>query len=386
MNRAPTSGGHRSPTTAFAALHGMRAREASLRTFMQVVRALGVAAAIPATAACARGVDPGDEGRPIGPSAPSPGAATQRRHGDGWEIIQTADFNADRMADVIWYDAERNRIAVWLMNGSDLLAPGPFIPGPGGDGWVVWANDFDADSMADLLWSHEERHLMAVWLMDGSRLRAPGPFIPGPIGGGWTALPGDFDFDRMADVLWLDPDQNQMAVWPMNGVHLLAAGPPIPGPIGGFSFGFPVDVNLDRMADVIWIGIEQDLMLVWLMHGGQPLAAGPVIPGPIGDGWVATGVGDFNADGMIDVLWGNEESGLIAVWLLAGSQLLAAGPVIPGPIGDGWSARAAGDVNLDGMADVIWQRAGTSEMAVWLMEGSRVLAPGPVIPGPRGGD
>ncbi|WP_437968915.1 VCBS repeat-containing protein [Sorangium sp. So ce260] len=352
---------------------------------MDVLRALCVAAAIPATAGCARGVDPGDEGRSIEPSAPSLRVATQRLDGDGWEIIQTADFNADNMADVLWYDAERSRVAVWLMHGSALLAPGPFIPGPGGDGWIVWANDFDGDTMADLLWSHDERNLMAVWLMDGSRLHAPGPFIPGPIGDGWTALPGDFNFDNMSDVLWTDARQNRMAVWPMNGTQLLAAGPAIPGPIGGFSFALPADVNFDGMADVLWNDVEQNLLRVWLMHGGQLLAAGPAIPGPIGDGWLTIGLGDFNADGLVDVLWSNAERGLMAVWLMSGDRLLAPGPVIPGPIGDGWSARAAGDVNLDRMADVIWQRDGTGEMAVWLMDGSRLLAPGPVVPGPHGG-
>ncbi|WP_437636699.1 FG-GAP repeat domain-containing protein [Sorangium sp. So ce854] len=357
-----------------------------MRTSRKVVKALCAVAAIHATAGLARGVEPGDEGPTITPPAPSPGVTTLRRHGYGWKVRQTADFNADGMADVVWYDAERNRIAVWLMNGTELLAPGPLVPGPGGEGWIVWANDFDFDGMADLLWSHDERNLMTVWLMDGGRLRAPGRLIPGPLGGGWTALPGDFNFDRMSDVLWTHAEQNRMQAWLMEGTQPLAAGPAIPGPIGGFSFGFPVDVNFDGMADVLWNDIEKNLLRVWLMHGGQPLAAGPAIPGPIGDGWFITGVGDFNADSMLDVLWSNGERAQMAVWLMEGNRLLAAGPVISGPIGDGWAARAAGDVNHDRMADVIWQRDGTGEMTVWLMEGgSRVLAPGPVIPGPHGG-
>ncbi|AGP36214.1 FG-GAP-like repeat-containing protein [Sorangium cellulosum] len=176
--------------------------------------------------------------------APPAGAGAARRDGRGWTITQTADFNADRMADVVWYDAERNRIAVWLMNGSDLLAPGPFIPGPGGDGWIVWANDFDADNMADLLWSHDERNLMAVWLMDGSRLRAPGPSIPGPIGDGWMALPGDFNFDRMSDVLWIDAEHNRMAVWPMNVTQPLApAAEADAAPPAGADAVAPADVD-----------------------------------------------------------------------------------------------------------------------------------------------
>ncbi|MFT3765289.1 MAG: hypothetical protein QM820_07210 [Minicystis sp.] len=34
------------------------------------------------------------------------------------------------------------------------------------------------------------------------------------------------------------------------------------------------------------------------------------------------------------------------------------------------------------MADAIWQKAGTSQFAVWLMNGAELLAPGPVLAGP----
>ncbi|KYF75819.1 hypothetical protein BE11_20945 [Sorangium cellulosum] len=351
-----------------------------------VTRAACAAGAILTAAACAQGVDPQRDAPPMEPPASSIGAAGQRLGAQGWVITQALDFNADGMADVLWNDAERGLVAVWLMEGTRLLAPGPFIPGPPGGRWFAKTSDFNFDGMADVLWRHEEQGAMAVWLMEGTHLLAPGPILPAPGGGGWFARAIDYNADNMADVLWSNGEQGVMAVWLMEGTRLLAPGPFIPGPIGdGWDVAAVGDFNADGMSDAVWRHAEQNLMAVWLMEGTRLLAPGPPIPGPLGDGWAIAWGADFNGDGMADVLWNNAEQNLMAVWLMEGTRLLAPGPFLPGPLGDGWVARTAGDLSFDGMADVVWQRGETSEMAVWLMEGSELLAPGPVIPGPLDG-
>ncbi|WP_437336789.1 FG-GAP repeat domain-containing protein [Sorangium sp. So ce394] len=336
---------------------------------------------------CAQDAGQRDRGpRTLEPAGASLGAAAQRANGSAWKAVQGADFNLDGMSDVLWGDEEQNLMAVWLMEGTRLLAPGPAIPGPLGEGWVAAAAaDFNHDGMADVLWNNPEQNLAAVWLMEGTRLLAPGPFIPGPIGDGWVVpSAADFNHDGVADVLWNNPEQNLMAVWLMEGTRLLAPGPFIPGPIGD---GWVVVPNLtdhgrDGMADVVWNNPEQNLMAIWLMEGNRLLAPGPLIPGPAGDGWKALAVGDANFDGMGDVVWDHPERNLTAVWLMEGSQLLAPGPLIPGPAGDGWIVVAANDFNGDGEADVLWTNAEQELSAIWLMEGSRLIAAGPAIPGP----
>ncbi|KYG06724.1 hypothetical protein BE21_33215 [Sorangium cellulosum] len=351
-----------------------------------VVRAAIVACAILTPIACAQSVDPQREAPAAGGSGATHHAAAPRANGGGWLITQALDFNADGMADVLWNDPARSLVAIWLMEGNRLLAPGPLIPGPVGARWFAKTSDFNADGMGDVLFRHEEQGAMAVWLMDGSQLLAPGPILPGPGGSGWFARAIDYNADNMADVLWSHAERSVMAVWLMEGTRLLTPGPFIPGPLGdGWDVAAVGDFNADGMADAVWRHVEQNLIAVWLMEGTRLLAPGPLIPGPIGDGWVIAWGADFNADGMADVLWNNAEQNLMAVWLMEGSQLLAPGPFLPGPAGDRWVARTAADVNLDGMADVVWQRGEASEMTVWLMEGSQLLAPGPVIPGPYDG-
>ncbi|WP_438042264.1 FG-GAP repeat domain-containing protein [Sorangium sp. So ce128] len=361
---------------------------------MRLVMVANLMSTIPAICAmfaCADGAEREANGLRSEGQSPSPGVAAQRLDGNRWKPIYPTDFNRDGMADVLWNNAGQNLMAVWLMNDSQLLAPGPNIPGPIGDGWeAISAGDFDYDGMADVFWYNSPQNLLAIWLMKGSQLLAPGPVIPGPLGDRWVAVTSaaDFNFDGMNDVVLNNPRQNLATVWLMNGTQLLAPGPNVPGPIGdGWIASTTADFNSDGMADILWNNAGQNLMAVWLMNGTELLAPGPNIPGPIGDGWVTITALDFNFDGMADVLWHNAAQNLMAVWLMNDSQLLAPGPNIPGPLGDGWvPASGVADFNFDGMADVLWGNAKQDLMATWLMNGSQFLAPGRNIPGPLAGN
>jgi uncharacterized protein YodC (DUF2158 family) len=143
------------------------------------------------------------------------------------------------------------------------------------------------------------------------------------------------------------------------------------------------DFNRDGMGDLLWYDGCSNRITVWLMDGAHVLATGPEIPGPSGGGWAAITAADCNGDGMNDVIWFNDTTHRMAVWLMDGTQVLAPGPEIPGPSGDGWTIDTAIDTNLDGLADIVWYNRTTGQLAIWLMDGTRVLAPGPELPGPR---
>jgi hypothetical protein len=317
----------------------------------------------------------------VGGSAEASGAGAA-----GWTLVQTADFNHDGLQDVLWNERGTNHQIVWLMRGTGVLEAGPEIPGPLGDGWIAaTAGDFNFDGMADVHWYNAGTNRMAMWLMNGAGIRELGPEIPGPLGGGWiAATAGDFNLDGMADLLWYNPASNRAAVWLIEGTGVLAQGPEMPGPAGtGWTAVTGADFNLDGMADVLWYNPTTNRMAVWLMNGTALLAPGPEIPGPPGDGWNAITAADFNRDGMADVIWHNPTTNRMAVWLMNGTALLAPGPEIPGPRGDDWKIAYAGDMDGDGLADAVWVNTSLKAMAVWTMNGTRVLTQGAVLPGPE---
>jgi hypothetical protein len=141
-----------------------------------------------------------------------------------------------------------------------------------------------------------------------------------------------------------------------------------------------VDFNADGMTDVLWSDQGTNRFSIWLMAGTQVVASGPILSGPGAD-WQATFACDFNHDGMSDVVFSNERKNLLSVWLMNGTRVLASGPEISGPAGAGWSVSGCGDFNADGMSDALWKSENPPRMAVWLMSGTSLLAAGPTIRG-----
>jgi hypothetical protein len=314
-----------------------------------------------------------------GEAGAEPGTATN------WKIFNVADTNADNMSDLLWVDESTDAIIVTLMRRTHVLATGPVLDeGPGECCEAVTSADFNHDGYSDVVWTNAHDGTMHVWLLRGTQLLANGPEIPGPPGAGWVVgNGGDTNADGLADAVWYDAATNRFAVYLMRGAQLLAAGPVLSGPPGeGWNLNNVIDANNDNRADIVWDDAKTNTVAIWLLDGTRVLAEGPEIPGPPGEGWSAITAADFNHDGFADVIWSNESRGTMAVWLLRGTQLLAAGPEIAGPGGSGWAVAYAGDTNGDGLADAVWQKTGTTQFAVWLMHGAKLAARGPVLVGP----
>lgn len=306
---------------------------------------------------------------------------------DIWTISDASDFNADGNADLLWSVTGQSKMVVLLMMSTDVLSPAAHMPGPPGDGWrAVWAADFNADGMVDVRWYNTDTTETSIFLMAGTELLLPGPIFPGPSGDGWVRVaPSDFNADGMIDLLWYNTVAHSIEVWLINGTGLLLPGPEIPSPLGhDWTADSAGDFNADHLADVLWSNSTTGSFSVTLMSGTAPLLQGPVIPGPSGVGWKPYLAPDFNRDGMADVLWRNPMTQEMAIWLMSGTELLLPGPVIPGPIGDGWAMTMVGDFNGDGLLDVVWANTKTNQFAVWLMAATEVLLRGAELPAPSG--
>ncbi len=221
-----------------------------------------------------RGTEPFERG----PEIPGP-------PGDGWTCAPCTDFNLDGMADLLWYNPTTNRMAVWLMAGTTPLERGPEIPGPPGAGWIAgFAGDFDQDGRADVFWYNPTTNRMAVWLMDSTEVRVRGPELPGPAGDGWIlAAAGDFNADHIVDAAFFNLRTRRATISLMYGTGLLEQGPELPAPPGeDWALGIASDCNGDGMFDLLWLGTRPLRTEVWLMRGTAPWVRGALIAGPGG--------------------------------------------------------------------------------------------------------
>jgi hypothetical protein len=80
-------------------------------------------------------------------------------------------------------------------------------------------------------------------------------------------------------------------------------------------------------------------------------------------GWHAIATGDYNHDGISDVIWDNG-NGVEGGWLMnANGQI---GGTLQLPFFPGWSVIGTGDFNHDGNSDIMWRNA-DGLVAEWLM-------------------
>src|SRR5262249_60061588 len=87
--------------------------------------------------------------------------------------------------------------------------------------------------------------------------------------------------------------------------------------------------------------------------------------------WTVAGTGDFNGDGVSDILWYNTTSGQVVIWLINGTSVIGGGS--PGSVGSPWIAAETGDFNGDGKSDILWYNSTSGQLVVWLINGTSVI-------------
>ena len=172
----------------------------------------------------------------------------------------------------------------------------------------------------------------------------------------------------------------QAAIWGMDGTNVIAGGPvnPNPGP-SWYTVGTG-DFNDDGLPDILWQNASTGQASIWEMNGTNLIGGGAVTPNP-GPSWYAVGTGDFNDDGHSDILWQNASTGQASIWDMNGNKLIGGGAVTPNP-GPSWYAVGTGDFNDDGHSDILWQNASTGQASIWEMNGNKLIGGGAVTPNP----
>lgn len=215
------------------------------------------------------------------------------------------DWNNDGYTDLVFAN-DTQAMAAWFMNGTNFIkaaflrearAPQP--------GWrVVSENDFNGDGWPDVLLQHDDNRV-AVWLMKGTNFLEAKILKGGAKPAGWRAFgTADFNNDDSADVVFQHSD-GRLLVWYLHGTNFYkgqimrdgTAAAPAWKARGTADFngdGQP-DILLQhdnrRLAVSYFIGVT--FVSTSLIQQGNPLATG----------WRVAGMADFNNDAQVDFLF-----------------------------------------------------------------------------------
>ena len=269
-----------------------------------------------------------------------------------------------------------------------MISFGSAGPGPGGCGGpLIDLNvDFNRDAKTDILWRHPSTGLTGAWFMDGptrtgTALMTP-PVFTDPA---WLVVgTRDFNRDGKPDILWRNQPTSRVAVSYMDGLTvtgIAATSPPVLAD-PDWSIQGTGDFNGDGMPDLLWRNLPTGLIAVTFMNGVAVTAATLTSPPVVGNpDWLIVGIGDFNRDGKPDLLWRNPSTGQILVWFMDGVKATGLAATSPATVAEpDWEIVAVGDYDADDDPDILWRNRTTGQVAIWFMHGVTATSQSATVP------
>ncbi|MGH0032119.1 MAG: FG-GAP repeat domain-containing protein [Myxococcota bacterium] len=177
----------------------------------------------------------------------------------------------------------------------------------------------------------------------------------------------DFNGDGTSDLLLRDTN-GELAIWNMDGNHVLSQTPvaSLPPHWKVVSNG---DYDGNGMADVVW---QEDLtgrIVVELLDDGSVAGTIDLDLGLLAeDDWLVGGSGDFDGDGIDDLfLFSRPRSESRIVFFGAGG--VASDQSLPG-YGTHFSVDDVGDFDGDGLDEVVWRDDRRHDLVYWDLDGA----------------
>jgi hypothetical protein len=119
------------------------------------------------------------------------------------------------------------------------------------------------------------------------------------------------------------------------------------------------DFNGDGVSDILWRNDATGAGVIWPSgNGGIPQNISRVTD----LNWQIVGVGDFGGDGESDILWRNRVTGKNVIWKSGRSATSAS---VAGVTNVNWRVVGIGDFNGDARDDILWHDDVTGSSAVW---------------------
>ncbi len=179
-----------------------------------------------------------------------------------------------------------------------------------------------------------------------------------------------------ADILWrnISPASPDVINWKMNGTTREATEFVNRVINTNWRLETTGDFDGDGIQDIVWRNISTGENRIWLMNSDNTIRVNAELLAVIVTDWRIVGAGDFTGDGQTDLLWRNQANGSNVIWEMNGISRVGVQPLAPNNGNNGfvpieWEIQAVADFNRDGKPDIVWRNMTTGQNLIWEMDG-----------------
>ena len=268
--------------------------------------------------------------------------------------IAVGDLNGDGKLDLAVANIGSNAVTVLLGNGSGGFTAAPRSPfAVGTNPIALTIADFNGDGRADLAVANKSNDVTVL------------------LGASAAHALSDFDGNGVPDLVWMNNSTHQVTVNYSGGAGgasqigwdwLNQAGQP------GWHLAAVADFDRNGIPDLVWVNdsTRQVTVNYYGGPGGTTLIGFNFLYQNAPAGWHIVGAGDFNGDGVPDLVWQNDTTNQVTVNYFGGNMgaTLTGWNYLNAQGIPGWHVVAVADFNSDGVSDLVWMKDDTHQVTV----------------------
>ena len=334
----------------------------------------------------------GQENKLSSQNIPDPFHTIKIKVGRSPGSVEVADFNHDKFPDLAVTSETDSSVTVLLGNGKGGFtetANSPFFAGSIPNDISI--NDFNKDGNLDLAFANHEQKYLTVLLGNGKGNFIAAPKSPFPVEGiphTHGIATADFNNDGRLDLVTDSWGNNQVEVlfgdsldlFKKQGVFFKVGKRP-------YQRLRAADVNSDGIPDIVTTNTESNNATILLSNGKGGFYEPAGSPFACGDAPFGIAIGDINADGKPDLAIINspgsmgEGKGKNGLTVLVGDGTGKFTTMKDSPFEAGKIPNriAIGDVNGDGVNDIVTSDNDSNKIYLFLMNKNGTVLPGSAI-------
>ena len=295
--------------------------------------------------------------------------------------VEAADLNSDTYPDLVVTSETDSNATILLNDGKGGFSPtphSPFFAGPSPND--VCIADFNKDQHPDLAFANHEKKYITVLLGDGKgnfKQANHSPFTTEGIPHVHGIAAGDFNNDGWPDLVTESWGNDQVEV--LYGDSTTSFKKPhqfIKVGKRPYQRLRAADLNDDGIADIVTTNAEDNTVSILLADGKGGFHEPAGSPFACGDNPFNMAIGDVNADGKPDLAIVNSPSSMaegkgrngLTVLLNDGQGKFTMLKGAPFPAGQNPNRVAIGDVNGDGINDIVSSDFDGNQVFLFLMD------------------